>query len=521
MRMTASASSASRGAQGAHELAVAEQRLRALRRRRPRTRRGTRAGCRPPPRMAAVSRGRPGRLDDDPVELLVERDLLVDAGVAERARPRAQFAASRASAAASMRVAARAAAWGSMQRADLVEVEHVGGVERARRRRRGAARSPRAPRARARAAPRGPACATCRSAPPAPRRAAARPAPATPSRIAVAARRGRGRRSSAAILHTKLPCPALSSGCGRDLCSHASTTIASIGPSSRSSLRELGVSSRRRCSRALPGAVPLALARARSGSTAGRRRPPDPRRSPSSGTPRCSLHRRSRVARASAWSQSCDVDLGVVEERVGVEVRRADRQPAVVDDADLGVDVEPVDRRAGHRVDRRGQEAPATARRHRRAGRASRACPPRRCWPWRAAATTTRKRSLGGSRSFSHDHVDDLRQPEELRLEVDELARRRAARACSPRGCRRRRRAAGRRRARARCAAAGSSCRRRARGRAPAGSSLPGHLGPAQVEVLGDVGDDRAAQPGAGVVPAEAPARGMLRACPSGRRRGR
>src|SRR5215207_5579 len=54
-----------------------------------------------------------------------------------------------------------------------------------------------------------------------------------------------------------------------------------------------------------------------------------------------------------------DVDLRVVEERMRVEVGRADRQPPVVDDADLRVDVEAVDGRPGHRVDRRGEEAPA------------------------------------------------------------------------------------------------------------------------------------------------------------------
>ena len=59
---------------------------------------------------------------------------------------------------------------------------------------------------------------------------------------------------------------------------------------------------------------------------------------------RCSAHSRRRVSRASAGSQVDDVHLAVVEQRVGVEVRRADRQPAVVDDPDLRVDVEAVDR---------------------------------------------------------------------------------------------------------------------------------------------------------------------------------
>ena len=75
------------------------------------------------------------------------------------------------------------------QRADLVEVEQVGGVEGAHDRAAVWARARRGPRARAAAAPRGPACARCRSARPAPRPAGARPAPARPRGSRAAARR--------------------------------------------------------------------------------------------------------------------------------------------------------------------------------------------------------------------------------------------------------------------------------------------------------------------------------------------
>ena len=51
-----------------------------------------------------------------------------------------------------------------------------------------------------------------------------------------------------------------------------------------------------------------------------------------------------------------DVHLGVVEERVLVEVRGADREPAVVDDADLRVHVDGVGERAVPGVERAGEE---------------------------------------------------------------------------------------------------------------------------------------------------------------------
>ena len=61
--------------------------------------------------------------------------------------------------------------------------------------------------------------------------------------------------------------------------------------------------------------------------------------SPSAACSRCSSQSRRRAARMNASSRSDDVHLGVVEERVLVEVRRADGHPGVVDDSDLRVDV--------------------------------------------------------------------------------------------------------------------------------------------------------------------------------------
>ena len=82
-----------------------------------------------------------------------------------------------------------------------------------------------------------------------------------------------------------------------------------------------------------------------------------------------------------------DAHLGVVEQRVGVEVRRADDQPAVVDDRHLGVDVDRIGP-APATAKARGSSPPASARHRRRrrsARRPGRACPRRRCWPWPAA----------------------------------------------------------------------------------------------------------------------------------------
>jgi hypothetical protein len=53
-----------------------------------------------------------------------------------------------------------------------------------------------------------------------------------------------------------------------------------------------------------------------------------------------------------------DVHLGVIEERVPVEVRGADREPRVVDDAHLRVDIDGVAERAVARVDRAREQPP-------------------------------------------------------------------------------------------------------------------------------------------------------------------
>ena len=116
-----------------------------------------------------------------------------------------------------------------------------------------------------------------------------------------------------------------------------------------------------------------------------------------------------------------DVHLGVVEQRVGVQVGRADRQPAIVDDPDLGVHVQAVVAVAGERADRGGEQSPGARRRRRRA--------PPSC-PHRVVVSVVglrrehdrrcRNSSQGGRRSLSASRSDDLGRPQELVLEVDE-----------------------------------------------------------------------------------------------------
>jgi hypothetical protein len=220
----------------------------------------------------------------------------------------------------------------------------------------------------------------------------------------------------------------------------------------------------------------------------------------------------SRLARALAIAD-LHVELRVVEEGVGVEVGRADRQPAVVDDADLRVDVELVHRRAGHRIDRRGEEPSATTIRIGQVGE-------------HAAGVLLAVVGLGRQHDddpqavarrtaqLLGEHSDDLGRPEELGLQVHQLA----GRAKRPhvglqdpegpiakpvvdmlgnRAQQLDRRVSG-------------AHRRRDRGQL-----LARHLRPAQIEVLGDVGDDRAAKFRAGIVPAEPPAGRMSRGVPA------
>ena len=68
-------------------------------------------------------------------------------------------------------------------------------------------------------------------------------------------------------------------------------------------------------------------------------------------------HRRSRVSRANEASPVTNVDRAVVEEGVRGEVRRAEREPAVVDDPDLGVRLHAVAGVAPSGPGRGGEEA--------------------------------------------------------------------------------------------------------------------------------------------------------------------
>ena len=72
---------------------------------------------------------------------------------------------------------------------------------------------------------------------------------------------------------------------------------------------------------------------------------------------RCSPQSRRRVSRAIVLVVGDDVHLGVVQEGVGVQVGGADGEPAVVDDPDLGVDVDDVAQLCFAGVDGAGEEA--------------------------------------------------------------------------------------------------------------------------------------------------------------------
>src|SRR5437764_1189051 len=58
------------------------------------------------------------------------------------------------------------------------------------------------------------------------------------------------------------------------------------------------------------------------------------------------------------WVKSQDVDLGVVEQGMLIEVRRSDGEPSVIDDADLGAYVERIGPPAGMSTHGGGQQAP-------------------------------------------------------------------------------------------------------------------------------------------------------------------
>jgi len=141
------------------------------------------------------------------------------------------------------------------------------------------------------------------------------------------------------------------------------------------------------------------------------------------------LHRTLEVLRPEAQAGSADerlvpeddVHLGVVEERVLVQIRRTDGQPAVVDDPDLRVHVHPPARlaplaqRAGEEsacaVVGRGEDAELAAR---VVGAVVRA---RRQHDDEAERVGRRPAQLVG------EDRDDLRRPQELALEVDEPLR--------------------------------------------------------------------------------------------------
>ena len=151
------------------------------------------------------------------------------------------------------------------------------------------------------------------------------------------------------------------------------TATAAIGPARGTALRRrrggsaAGRSSRR-CRRETPGSR---TSRCVSGSPPldpvellGRDRPPelvDDRRRIAGDVLLVALEvlaqSRSRVDAGDRLVVRDDVHLGVVEERVGVEVRGADGQPAVVDDPDLGVDVDDVAQRPLAGVHGAGEEA--------------------------------------------------------------------------------------------------------------------------------------------------------------------
>ena len=208
-----------------------------------------------------------------------------------------------------------------------------------------------------------------------------------------------------------------------------------------------------------------------------------------------------------------DVHLGVVEQRVGVQVRRPDGQPAVVDDPDLGVHVQTIDALAGPGPERGGEQASGPVVGHGQHPEL----------PERVVLPVVRLR-----RQHDHDpefvarrvsqlvgeQAGDLRRPQELVLEVDEAlgAGDRANVALEDPVLAVRDRvvhAVGDRPHDLDRVLAGVGRGRRAVQR------LPGQLAPAQREVIVDVGDRGAAQARPDVVPAEpAPRRVVARVEP-------
>ena len=114
-----------------------------------------------------------------------------------------------------------------------------------------------------------------------------------------------------------------------------------------------------------------------------------------------------------------DVHLGVVEQRVLVQVRRAQREPVVVDDRDLRVDVDGIGD-----VARAGEEEQASTRPASSSASIKWPSTPRvssaPLFGFDGSSSTSRKSGCGGWTIFAWQHGLDLGRPEELVLDVDE-----------------------------------------------------------------------------------------------------
>ena len=194
----------------------------------------------------------------------------------------------------------------------------------------------------------------------------------------------------------------------------------------------------------------------------------------------------SRLARATSASWRDDVQLGVVEERVLVEVRRAEGQPRVVDDRDLGVHVNRVEEVARACVQRAGEQAAVVV-----------VCLDQlaehaTCVV--AAGVRLRRQDeqepeigLGRVSKLVAKDGGDLRRPEELILEVDQPLAPSGARGRRSRGCRSRRAGCACRSSPEPCARPAAPRCRRARKAATAASVSPVVFVPSDEEVVGDV----------------------------------
>ncbi len=116
------------------------------------------------------------------------------------------------------------------------------------------------------------------------------------------------------------------------------------------------------------------------------------------------------------------VHLGVVEERVLVEVRGAERQPTIVDDCDLRVDVDRAGAELAERAQRAGENSPCTVVCFDQIRQvAARVVAP----VVRIRGQHYQKPEVVGGRlhDFVQKDLHDLARPEKLVLEVDEALR--------------------------------------------------------------------------------------------------